>query len=42
MRSLLGALGAVVFALAPAGGAQIRPLGHANPGGGYTGDVFVH
>src|SRR5947199_279469 len=42
MRSLLGALGAVVFALAPAGAAQIRPLGHANPGGGYTGDVFVH
>src|SRR3954469_1456451 len=42
MRTLLGALGAVVFALAPAGAHQIRPLGHANPGGGYTGDVFVH
>jgi hypothetical protein len=42
MRTLLAALGAVVFALAPAGAHQIRPLGHANPGGGYTGDVFVH
>jgi hypothetical protein len=42
MRTLLGALGAVVFALAPAGAHQIRPLGHAYPGGGYTGDVFVH
>ncbi|HKA26187.1 MAG TPA: hypothetical protein VKD88_02370 [Gaiellaceae bacterium] len=42
MRTLLGALGVVVFALAPGGSHQIRPLGHANPGGGYTGDVFVH
>jgi hypothetical protein len=42
MRTLLGALGAAVFALAAAGAHQIRPLGHANPGGGYTGDVFVH
>jgi hypothetical protein len=42
MRTLLGALGAAVLALAPAGAHQIRPLGHANPGGGYTGDVFVH
>src|SRR5438270_3639858 len=42
MRTLLGALGAIVFALAPAGAHQIRPLGHANPGGGYTGDVFIH
>src|SRR5712691_13143947 len=42
MRTLLGAIGAVVFALAPAGTHRIRPLGHANPGGGYTGDVFVH
>ena len=42
MRLLLSALGAVVVALAPAGAHRIRPLGHANPGGGYTGDVFVH
>lgn len=42
MRILLGALGAVVFALSPAAAQRIRPLGHANPGGGYTGDVFVH
>src|SRR5205085_524483 len=42
MRTLLGALGAVLVAFAPAGAHQIRPLGHANPGGGYTGDVFVH
>src|SRR5437588_695937 len=42
MRTLLGALGAIVFALAPAGAHQIRPLGHANPGGGYSGDVFIH
>src|SRR6266566_2816316 len=42
MRILLGALGVVVFALAPAGAHRIRPLGHVNPGGGYTGDVFVH
>jgi hypothetical protein len=42
MRLLLSALGAAVLALAPAGAHRIRPLGHANPGGGYTGDVFVH
>jgi hypothetical protein len=42
MRLLLGALGAALLAFAPAGAHRIRPLGHANPGGGYTGDVFVH
>jgi hypothetical protein len=42
MRILLGALGAVVLALSPTTADRIRPLGHANPGGGYTGDVFVH
>jgi len=42
MRLLLSVLGAAVLALAPAGAHRIRPLGHANPGGGYTGDVFVH
>jgi hypothetical protein len=42
MRILLGALGAVVLALSPAAAHRIRPLGHANPSGGYTGDVFVH
>lgn len=42
MRTLISALGAVVVALSPAGADRIRPLGHANPGGGYTGDVFVH
>ena len=42
MRLILGAVGAAVLALVPAGGHRIRPLGHANPGGGYTGDVFVH
>jgi hypothetical protein len=42
MRILLSALGAAVLAFAPAGAQRIRPLGHANPGGGYTGDVFVH
>jgi hypothetical protein len=42
MRLLLSAVGAVVLALVPAGAHRIRPLGHANPGGGYTGDVFVH
>jgi hypothetical protein len=42
MRILLGALGAVLLALSPAAANRIRPLGHANPGGGYTGDVFVH
>lgn len=42
MRLLLGALGAALLAFAPAGAHGIRPLGHANPGGGYTGDVFVH
>ena len=42
MRFLLSALGAVDLALAPPGAHRIRPLGHAYPGGGYTGDVFVH
>ena len=42
MRLLLSAVGAAVLALVPAGAHRIRPLGHANPGGGYTGDVFVH
>src|SRR3989442_4559481 len=42
MRILLGVVGAIVFALSPAGAPRIRPLGHVNPGGGYTGDVFVH
>jgi hypothetical protein len=42
MRVLLGALGAALLAFAPAGIHRIHPLGHANPGGGYTGDVFVH
>jgi hypothetical protein len=41
MRLIVMALGAAVLALSPAGAARIRPLGHANPGGGYTGDVFV-
>ena len=39
---VLGVLGALVFALSPAGAQRIRPLGHVYPGGGYTGDVFVH
>ena len=42
MRVLLGALGAAVFAMSPASGHTLRPLAHAYPGGGYTGDVFVH
>src|SRR3982750_2247399 len=42
MRLIVMALGVGVLALSPAGAARIRPLGHANPGGGYTGDVFVH
>jgi hypothetical protein len=42
MRILLGALGAAVIAFSPASTHRIRPLGHANPGGGYSGDVFVH
>ena len=42
MRLVLSALGAALLALAPSGAHSIRPLGHANPGGGYTGDVFVH
>jgi hypothetical protein len=42
MRTLLGVLGATIFAFSPAAADRIRPLGHANPGGGYSGDVFVH
>jgi hypothetical protein len=42
MRILLGALGAVLVAFSPASIHRIRALGHANPGGGYAGDVFVH
>jgi hypothetical protein len=42
MRVLLATLGAALLAFAPAGSHRIQPLGHANPGGGYTGDVFVH
>jgi hypothetical protein len=39
---VLGTLGALVFVLSPASAQRIRPLGHVYPGGGYTGDVFVH
>src|SRR5919201_123207 len=42
MRVLLSALGAALLVFVPAGSHRLRPLGHANPGGGYTGDVFVH
>src|SRR5919199_2982270 len=42
MRTLVTALGAAVIALSPASAHRIRPLGHAYPGGGYSGDVFVH
>jgi hypothetical protein len=42
MRLLLGLFGTVLIALAPASTQRIRPLGHAYPGGGYTGDVYVH
>jgi hypothetical protein len=42
MRFLLGALGAALLAFSPASVHRIRPLGHANPGGGYSADVFVH
>jgi hypothetical protein len=42
MRFLLGLVGAALVALAPASAQRIRPLGHVNPGGGYSGDVYVH
>jgi hypothetical protein len=42
MRVLFGLFGAAVLAFAPASAHRIRPLGHANPGGGYSGDVYVH
>jgi hypothetical protein len=42
MRILLSALGAAVVAFSPASMHRLKPLGHANPGGGYSGDVFVH
>jgi len=42
MRFIGMAVGAAVLALSPAGAHRIRPLGHVYPGGGYTGDVFVH
>ena len=42
MRFIGMAVGAAVLALSPAGAHRIRPLGHVYPGGGYTGDVYVH
>jgi len=42
MWVLLSALGATAIAFSGPGAQHIRPLGHANPGGGYAGDVFVH
>jgi hypothetical protein len=42
MRVLLSVVGAATLALGPASADQIRPLGHASPGGGYSGDVYVH
>src|ERR671934_2690544 len=42
MRILLGALGAALIAFSLASAHRLRPLGHANPGGGYSGDVFLH
>ena len=42
MRFIVTAVGAAVLALSPANAHPIRPLGHVYPGGGYTGDVFVH
>jgi hypothetical protein len=42
MRILLGVVGVAVLVFSPASIHRIRPLGHAYPGGGYTGDVYVH
>jgi hypothetical protein len=42
MRMLLGIVAAVALAATPTTGHRIRPLGHANPAGGYSGDVYVH
>jgi hypothetical protein len=41
MRMLLSVLGAVTITLSPTAAERIRPLGHAYPGGGYSGDVVV-
>jgi hypothetical protein len=42
MRILLALFGVAAMAFSPASTQRIRPLGHVNPGGGYSGDVFVH
>jgi hypothetical protein len=42
MRIFLGFVGATVLAVSPGAHPQARAVGHAYPGGGYTGDVFVH
>src|SRR3954468_3230860 len=42
MRVLLGVLGAAVFSMSPVSSHALRPLAHVYPGGGYTGDVYVH
>jgi hypothetical protein len=42
MRILLSALAAAILVVSPAAAERVRPLGHASPGGGYSGDVFVH
>jgi hypothetical protein len=42
MRTFLGIAGAALLSLSAGAHPQARPVGHANPGGGYTADVFVH
>ena len=42
MRFFLGVAGAVALALAGGSHPHVHALGHAEPGGGYTADVFVH
>jgi hypothetical protein len=42
MRIVLGIVGAAVLSFSAGAHPQARAVGHANPGGGYTADVFVH
>lgn len=42
MRLVLAIAGSALVAVSGAARPAVHALGHANPGGGYTGDVFVH
>jgi hypothetical protein len=42
VRALTAVVGSVVLAFAPSARSHVQLLGHADPGGGYSADVYAH